>query len=473
MAAGKRKLLPPTDSMFLLVETPRTMMHVAALMPFTPPDGADSSYLRDLVYRLRAQEPVAPFTKRLSHPQLLSHPLQSWVDDDEFDIEYHVRRSALASPGDDRELGILVSRLHSHQLDMTRPLWECHVIEGLEEGRFAVYAKIHHSLMDGFSSVKLLARSLAKSPDAAEGLPFWASPPPPRPEPPKEAISLAKQVGSSVAGVAKAARDTVGAVGDVTKAVLKLETGIGASEVVSGREAPRTIFNAQTGRNRRLATQHWETERLRAIGKHTKSTLNDVMLAIFGSGLRRYLLEFDELPADPLVAFVPLNIRADGDQGGGNLVAATLVSLATDISDPLEQLTGVRRSTRAAKKQVKTMGQASAIAYTGYLFAPAAFQTFTAMAGVKNPLPTTFNLCISNLAGPTKPLYLAGSRLEAIFPLSIPAHGFALNITVESYAGWMNVGFVGDRDAVPHLQRLAVYCGEALAELEEAIGAEG
>ncbi|HRV69601.1 MAG TPA: WS/DGAT domain-containing protein, partial [Marmoricola sp.] len=150
-------------------------------------------------------------------------------------------------------------------------------------------------------------------------------------------------------------------------------------------------------------------------------------------------------------------------------VAATLVSLATDIADPLEQLNGVRRSTRAAKKQVKEMGQASAIAYTGYLFAPAAFQTFTALAGVKNPLPTTFNLCISNLAGPTKPLYLAGSRLEAIFPMSIPAHGFALNITVESYAGWMNVGFVGDRDAVPHLQRLAVYCGEALVALEEAI----
>ncbi|HNO40388.1 MAG TPA: WS/DGAT domain-containing protein, partial [Marmoricola sp.] len=237
----------------------------------------------------------------------------------------------------------------------------------------------------------------------------------------------------------------------------------------TGREAPDTILNAQTGRNRRLATQHWDTARLRAIGKATNSTLNDVMLSIFGRGLRRYLDELEELPKDPMVAFVPMNIRTDDDQGGGNLVAATLVSLATDVDDPVDQLKAVRRSTRATKKQFKEMGQYSSIAYTGYLFAPVAFQTFTAMAGVKNPLPTTFNLCISNLAGPTRPLYLAGSKLEAVFPMSIPAHGFALNITVQSYAGWMNVGFVGDRDAVPHLQRLAVYCGEALTELEQAV----
>ncbi|HNN47377.1 MAG TPA: wax ester/triacylglycerol synthase family O-acyltransferase [Marmoricola sp.] len=469
MAGRKRQLLPPTDSMFLLVETPRTMMHVAALMPFTPPADADSSYLRDLVYRLREKPPTPTFSKRLSHPQLLSHPLQSWVADEEFDIEYHVRRSALASPGDDRELGILVSRLHSHQLDMSRPLWECHVIEGLQDGRFAIYAKIHHSLMDGFSSVKLLARSLSDSPDDLDTLPFWAAPTPPRPKPPKQVRSFAKQMTSSAVGVTKAALNTVGAVGDVTKAVLKLETGIGSDKMVTGREAPNTILNAQTGRNRRLATQHWDTARLRAIGKATNSTLNDVMLSIFGRGLRRYLDELEELPKDPMVAFVPMNIRTDDDQGGGNLVAATLVSLATDVDDPVDQLKAVRRSTRATKKQFKEMGQYSSIAYTGYLFAPVAFQTFTAMAGVKNPLPTTFNLCISNLAGPTRPLYLAGSKLEAVFPMSIPAHGFALNITVQSYAGWMNVGFVGDRDAVPHLQRLAVYCGEALTELEQAV----
>jgi len=469
MAGRKRHLLPPTDSMFLLVETPRTMMHVAALMPFTPPADAGPSYLRDLVYRLRTEPPTPTFTKRLSHPQLLTHPLQSWVPDDEFDIEYHVRRSALASPGDARELGILVSRLHSHQLDMSRPLWECHVIEGLEDGRFAIYAKIHHSLMDGFSSVKLLSRSLSTSPDDLKSLPFWASPPPSRPKPPKEVRSFARQMTSGAVGATKAALSTVSAVGDVTKAVLKLETGLGGDKQVTGREAPHTILNAQTGRNRRLATQHWETARLRAIGRATNSTLNDVMLSIFGRGLRRYLQDVDVLPEDPLIAFVPMNIRTDDDEGGGNLVAATLVSLATDTDDPLEQLKAVRRSTRATKKQFGSLGQMSSIVYTSYLFAPVAFQTLTAMTGIKNPLPTTFNLCISNLVGPTKPLYLAGSKLEAVFPLSIPAHGFALNVTVQSYAGWMNVGFVGDRDAVPHLQRLAVYCGEALDELEAAI----
>lgn len=158
MSAKRR--VPPQDAMFLWTETPETMMHVASLMPFTPPADAGATYLRDILDEARREPVRSPWNMKLTHPYLLRHPLQAWVEDENFDFDYHVRRSALASPGDERELGILISRLHSHQLDFTRPPWELHVIEGLEGGRFALYTKVHHALVDGFTAVKILdARS--------------------------------------------------------------------------------------------------------------------------------------------------------------------------------------------------------------------------------------------------------------------------------------------------------------------------
>ena len=150
------KRLGPQDMLFLYGETPSAMMHVAALMPFTPPADAPANYLRQMFEETRGLEVVAPWNLKLSHPRMLRRPDQSWVVDDKFDIDYHVRRSALASPGDERELGILVSRLHSQNIDFTRPPWELHFIEGLEDGRFAIYMKIHHSLVDGYTGNKIL-----------------------------------------------------------------------------------------------------------------------------------------------------------------------------------------------------------------------------------------------------------------------------------------------------------------------------
>ena len=162
--SGTSKRLSPQDMLFLYGETPSSMMHVASLMPFTPPADAPASYLRQMFEDTRDLEIVAPWNLKLAHPRMLSRPDQSWVVDDKFDIDYHVRRSALASPGDERELGILVSRLHSHNIDFTRPPWELHFIEGLEGGRFAIYMKIHHSLVDGYTGTKILERSMSTDP---------------------------------------------------------------------------------------------------------------------------------------------------------------------------------------------------------------------------------------------------------------------------------------------------------------------
>lgn len=477
---GRRSLINPLDAMFLWGESAETTMHVASLMPFTPPAGADPSYLRDLVEEMRAAPVARPWNLRLAHPHLLRHPAQAWVEDDDVDLDYHVRRSALPSPGDERELGVIVSRLHSHQLDFTRPPWEVHVIEGLEGGRFALYIKVHHSLVDGFTATRIQSRCLASDP-ADRVTPFFFEVDPRGPRPARETTSArplaARLVRSATTPVRLASRTaaalTTTGLG-TAKAVTKLEFARGERRraLVDPVSAPNAIFNARTGRNRRLATQSCDLSTIRDIAHAAGGTVNDVVMAMCGGALRRYLDELGALPGKPLIAFMPVNIRADGDEGGGNRVGVLLASMGTHLDDPVERLESVVASTAEAKQQMRGMRQLTVLAYSGYLMAPAMVQVLGAMAdlsaGLRHALPTNFNLCVSNLPGPERTLYLRGSRLEAIYPMSIPVHGMALNITLESYDGHLDFGFVGCRDAVPSLQRLAVYTGEALAELAKA-----
>jgi WS/DGAT/MGAT family acyltransferase len=474
-----KRWLNPLDAMFLWGESNETMMHVASLMPFTPPEGAGQDFISQL-YDDVCNAPVAsPWNLRLTHPHMLRHPRQAWKVDDRFDIDYHVRRSALPHPGDERELGIVVSRLHSHQLDFTRPPWEVHLIEGLEGGRFALYTKVHHSLVDGYSAVRIQAKSMSKDPSDRD-MPFFfsVSPSGPRkrttPEEEPERVSLPTRAVRTATAPARAAVRLGGTLASAglgtAKAVAGVELGSRAegSELVAPGQAPRTILNARCGRNRRLATQQVELDRIRAVAKAAGGTVNDVVMAMCGGALRRYLLELDELPRKPLVAFLPVNIRPSGDTGGGNRVGATLASLATDREDARERLEAVISSTTSAKGQMTDLSQLGVLAYSGYLLGPGGLQVLSAMTGTSLPVPTSFNLCISNLPGPQTTHYLRGARLEAIYPMSIPVHGMALNITVESYDGHLDFGFIGCRDAVPSLQRVAVYAGDELELLEEA-----
>lgn len=466
---AKKGWIAPQDAMFLWGETPETKMHVAALMPFTPPKGAARTFVRELTRELRRAPVVSPWNLKLSHPQFLRHPLQAWVEEEHVDVDYHVRRSALASPGDERELGILVSRLHSTQLDFRHPPWEMHLIEGLEGGRFAIYVKVHHALVDGITAVKVLARSLAKDPDDLDASFFFSAKAPPPRRTAGPSPSMLGRVASPVTGLAKGVASVASTGVDVTKAIWKLQADrLSDDAVIDSFSAPRTILNGPVGRNRRLATQHYELSRLRDLSAKSGGTLNDVVVAICGGALRRFLAEQGELPSKPLVAFMPVNIRNEGDEGGGNMVGASLATMGTDIADPRERLEAVIASTRRAKQSMKGMGQLSALAWSGYMLAPQAPQVLASAAGLSSPFPVAFNVCISNVPGPRTTLYLRGARLEAVYPMSIPVHGMALNITLESYADHLSFGFIGCRDAVPSLQNLAVHTGEALIELEEA-----
>ncbi len=454
------KRLLPSDAMFLYGESREQMMHVAAMMPFAPLPKGD---LRELMAEIRGAEVQRPWNMRLRTPDFLWNPLQAWVEQDEVDLEYHVRRSALPSPGDERELGILVSRLHGHHIDFHRPPWEAHLIEGLEGGRFAMYVKVHHSLIDGFAAMRILANALSSSPDDRDRPLFFSIPPPARaPRPEGEAAVHFPQLLAIV-------REQYGAAKTAARALKRLIDSArhGDHEFVTPRQAPKCLLNARISKSRRFATQRVETARLRAVAKAAGGTLNDVVLALCSASLRRYLLEQDALPAEPLIAMVPVAVRAKDEDGGGNSVGAILVSLATDVEDAGERLTEIIDSTRSAKQVLQGMSRSAILQYSALLLAPSMLQMIPSTAGHVRP---TFNIVISNVPGPEEPLYFRGARLEATYPMSIPVHGQALNITCNSYAGQMCFGFTGCRETLPHLQRLAVYCGEAMAELEMAAG---
>ncbi len=474
------KRLTPSDAMFLYSESREQMMHVAGLMPFSPAPDSPPDLLRQLMDELRGSPPVcSPWNLKLATPDLLWNPLQAWVEEPNVDLEYHIRRSALPSPGDERELGILVSRLHGYRVDLHRPPWEVHLIEGLERGRFAWYTKIHHSLVDGYSAMRVMTHTLSSDPDERDRPLFFSIPPPERPKPapatgeggaaaPGEAEHEHGSRGIHFPELLGAVREQYGASKAVIRALLNLvqASRAGDHELVSPLEAPRCLFNARISRSRRFATQSLALDRLRALAKAAGGTLNDVVLALSAASLRTYLLEQGALPPAPLVAMLPVAIRTRDELGGGNAVGAILATLATDVADPAERLARIIASTARAKAQLQGMSKAAILQYSALLTAPSMLQVIPGAAGHLRP---PFNIVISNVPGPDRPLYFRGARLEAWYPMSIPIHGQALNITCTSYAGQVCFGFTGCRDTVPHLQRLAVYCGEALSELEHTV----
>jgi diacylglycerol O-acyltransferase len=462
-----RKKLTAMDVMFLAAESREAMMHVGALYPFTPPPGAGPQFLRQLSDELRSSPGIqAPWNLRLSTPELLKNPLQSWTEDTEFDMDYHVRRSALPSPGDERELGILVSRLHGIQMDFHRPLWEVHFIEGLADGRFALYFKVHHALMDGYTGMRVLSASLSADP-AARDTPMFFSHPPPRQRRADPSVAIERAPAPTLSNLFELVREQTVAARSVGRALLNVFQAARRDdrELVAPLQAPYTIFNRRVTRNRRFATLQLPVERLRRIGKAAGGTLNDVCLALCGAALRRLLLDLDALPAQPLIAMLPVNVRPKDDPGGGNAVGAILASLATDVADHAARLDAIIGSTRRAKDQLQGLSRTAILQYSALLMAPLMLSTLPGIAGHTRP---AFNLIISNVPGPEQHLYFRGARLEATYPLSIPFQGYGLNITITSYAGTLNFGFIGCRHVLPHLQRLSGYAADAADDLERA-----
>ena len=456
------KQVPPLDAAWLVLESRDTPMHVGGLFEFTPPADAPEDYLRQEFERMRGVHAIPPpFNLRLVQAPLLGSKTPLMRTERDVDLDYHIRHSALPHPGGQRELGILVSRLHSHQLDLHRPLWEVHLIEGLEGNRFAMYVKMHHSLIDGVSGMRMILRALSTDPSERDMPAFWT-------------------VGSGSKGSHGGARNggPVGAVTGAAKGAASAATGLGraaiqltrASVEESGLQAPyRAPGSALGGKlagQRRFATQQYELQKLKDLAKAAGCTLNDIVLYLCGSALRRYLTEHSRLPDRPLTAGIPVNLRSADDESTGTAIGMMVAELGTNVADPLERLDAIKRSTAEAKQHLSELPPEARTSYTLMLNGP---YIAGLMAGLGGRAPIPFSAGISNVPGPPEPLYFNGARLDALFPLSLLLHGNALNITCLSYAGTMNFGFTGARDTLPHVQRLAIYTGEAVDELSELL----
>jgi diacylglycerol O-acyltransferase len=455
------------DTAWLFTESRATPNHVGGLLQFRLPERARKDFMRRLMAGFRGHRKFkAPWNRRLKVP-FNKNPLPVWVEDDDIDLEYHVRHAALPWPGGERELGELVGRLQSQPLDLSRPPWECTIIEGLEGNRFALFIKMHHSLIDGVSGMKLLQRGM--SADRAKSLrmpPFWATGFE-SPRRPKRREATPTFAGAAAAAI-DAVRGQVRSAGPLAVAFGKILARIGdAGEGMAVPfDSPRSMLNGRVREKRRFATQQFPMERLRALAAAGQGTLNDVVLAVCSGALRRFLLERDALPQQSLTTGIPVSVRPRDDEGGGNAISFIVATLATDIADPAERFRAIRDSVRHAKAHVQALPRAAMLQYTVLLMAPTLVTLLTGIGGRTRPM---FNITISNVPGPEKPLYFRGAELVALYPASIVTHGQALNITCQSYAGVMNFGFTGCHSTVPSLQKLAVYASDALEELEATL----
>ncbi len=454
------------DAGFLIGEAREKPLHVGGLQLLRPPSEAGPDHPGEHYRAALAQDEVGPLFRRRAVRSVGGLGPWEWADDPHLDLEYHVRHSALPHPGGIRELLALVSRLHGTLLDRNRPLWEVHVIEGLADGRFATYTKVHHALLDGVSAMRRLAGSLSPDPaERAAATAVWA------PRPRGVERSSPPSPLEPVAGFARGVGAGGQAVGEAGAAAVRALLATLTDRISSlPYQAPRSMLNVPITGARRFAADSWDLDRVRAAGRSAGGSVNDVVLAMCAGALRAYLLEQDALPEHPLVAAVPVSLRTDPDPDGGppgddqgNAVGVVLCDLATHLATPEARFARIHSSMRDTKAQLEGLSPLAILLLSGLSFGPVAFGPLFRFPPLRKP---PFNLVISNVPGPPEPLYDAGSRLEGLYPASVPYDGQALNITVTSYAGSLEVGITGCRRSVPHLQRLLAHLETSLDELE-------
>lgn len=452
--------LHPLDWAWLLLESSRTPMHVGCLQVFSaPPDRTE--------HRLFGQAPgwrgedmaVPPWNWRLQRPRW-GRPC--WVEDAQIDLEYHLQDWALPQSHKRATLNQLLGRLHEQPLDTQRPLWECHRINNLAPARVGVYFKLHHALVDGVGGVRLLQRLLQQRASETQPHPPWA-----RSSHPQGHVSTAsttrsawQRIGHELGRELREVPDVTGALAQLAKRSLH-QAG---SDLSAPFASPSTVFNTRVSNERAVARTQWSLSRLQDLAHRFHCSVNDVLLSVCGGALRRYLAQHASVPPSSLTAGVPVSLRKQGDLSTGSALSFMVAALHTEMADPEQRLSAVTRSTRAAKAHLKGMRPQSLPDYTLLLMAPAMVEMLSGLAGRLRP---PFNVVISNIPGPSAPLYDNGARLEAVYPSSIVTDGQALNITAMSYAGRLFVGLTACARAVPHLDQIAQAMDEELEVLED------
>ena len=449
--------LHPIDFIFLSLEKRQQPMHVGGLFLFQIPENAPASFIQNLVAAIRNSKsiPIPPFNNKLNG--------LFWDEDEEFDLDHHFRHIALPQPGRILELLTYISQEHSSLIDRAKPLWTCHIIEGIEGNRFAMYFKIHHAMVDGIAGMRLVEKSLSQDPNAKSIVPPWCVEGPRAKRLKEPNVSRFKKIMNGVMGQLES---TPRVMYELSQTVMK---DMGRNpDYVSSFQAPSSILNQRVSSSRRFAAQSFEFDRLRHISKSLGVTINDIVLAICSGALREYLLSQDALPKKPLIAMVPASVR-DDDSSMSNRITMILANLGTHKEDPLERLAIVRRSVQNAKEKFKRMNSNQILNYSAFVYSAAGLNIASGLL----PKRQAFNLVISNVPGPREPLYWNGARLDALYPASIILDGQALNITMTSYLDKLEVGLTACRNALPKMQNLLTHLEEEIQRFEAIVGVEG
>jgi diacylglycerol O-acyltransferase / wax synthase len=460
------------DAAFLALETPTTPMHVGVALVLDPPEGTRSLFSPSTRYaqirrvieqRLHLIPPLRQRALRV--PFGLHHPV--WVDDPDFDLDDHLSRASLPSPGGRSELDAYVAGAMSRQLDPDRPLWEMHVIEGLEGERTALVAKVHHAILDGVSGASVLAAFLDLRPRTriVELPPAWD------PAPLPSNTQMLRHAASSLSHQPSSALSTlqagVEAVADLGMHNREL-AGRGEQSPPGFFTAPRTSFNGAVSNRKRFAGLSVPLEDVKLVSRVFEATVNDVILACVSGGLRRLLEARGEVAEGPLVAMVPVSTRAVGEtEELGNQVSGMLVSLASDMEDPVARLDAISESSRVAKEQEKLHG-GRFVGDLAQIALPAlTSRVARAVAGTRlfDKMRPPFNVTVSSVRVPDLPLFLAGSRVAATYPVGPMAEGIGLNVTAFSYLDRVYFGMLACRRLLPELDEVAVHVDDALGEL--------
>jgi WS/DGAT/MGAT family acyltransferase len=488
--AGSGRLvrqLTSLDAEFLAIEDDRNFAHVSGLAVLDPSDAPDGklalSDLRQLVEERVHLLP--PFRWRLEEvPFGLDHPW--WVEDDAFDIGFHVRELALPAPGDDHQLATQVERIFSRPLDRSRPLWEMYLIQGVHGDRAAVFTKIHHAVVDGVSGAKILGILFDLDPAGRE-IPSEGPPIETSPHPgslgllakgatafPGRVVSGVRSVPSTVMNVADLPPirgipgvRSIGVAGERIKRVV----GRGGEDGGSGRaglQAPRTLLNDRISGHRHFSFGSLSLDEVKAVKDAYGVKVNDVVMSLAAGAIRQFLLANDGLPNEPMIAMVPVSVRGVEDYGTfGNQVSAMMAALPTDVPGAVERLMCAHAEMQVAKQHNANQSDDFIERATG-LVPPVLFSRaarMTAEIGASSHFRPHFNAIVSNVPGPPVPLYMAGAKLESHYPASVIMDGVGLNITVLSYLDRLDIGIVGDRELAPNFDTLVEAMAEELEEL--------
>ena len=459
-----------TSAGFLLLEKRETPMHVGSVNLFTLPEGADErGFLEDLREMLRA---TTAFRRPFAEYPVTGRTGLFWEKDAQMDMDYHVRHSALPAPGRYRELFVLASRLHTTLLDRTRPLWETHLIEGLQNRQFAVYNKIHHAAIDGVGAMHVTRSMCSTDPEERIAYAPYS----------REAYERYKQSRFGDRSTPQAVPDRRELRNVVELIKQQYDSGInmmtamrrfgGAFFGRSGNLAvpwhnvPRTSINTRVSGARRFVAQSFAMSRVRGVSKVMGATINDVVLAMCSGALRRYLLTRDELPLHSLKAMAPVSLRAESDLDSTNALGFITADMATNVHDPEKRLRRIQNSMQAGKDLLRELSPAEANLFMQLTQLPA---LITFLLGLSSRLPA-FSTVVSNVPGPREKLYWNGASLDGMYPASIVFDGFAMNITLVSYHDNLDFGIVACRRSLPQIQRIIDHLEESLQELEAVAG---